>query len=106
MNFLLDHDVPVESARLLQREGHSVVRLPEVLPPTTLDPDVFAHAQRHALVVVTCNRQDFVPLAKGKTHSGLIVLIRRKSRQAECARLLQLIRSAGPTGIEGNINFA
>jgi hypothetical protein len=62
MNFLLDHDVPLEAARLLQREGHSVKRL--------------------------------------------IILIRRRTRQAECARLLHLIRTAGTSGIEGNTNFA
>lgn len=37
---------------------------------------------------------------------GLIVLIRRRSRQAECARLLQLLRQAGETGLSNNINFA
>ncbi len=63
MNFLLDHDVPVETARLLRREGHAVSRLIEVLPVTTLDPDVFAHARTHGLVMVTCNRKDFLPLA-------------------------------------------
>lgn len=40
MNFLLDHDVPIEAARLLRREGHQASRLIEVLPVTTLDPDL------------------------------------------------------------------
>lgn len=57
MNFLLDHDVPIEAARLLRREGHPASRLIEVLPVTTLDPDVFTHAKARGLVMVTCNRR-------------------------------------------------
>ena len=106
MNFLLDHDVPIEVARLLKREGHSAHRLIDVLPVTTLDPDVFAHARRNELVTVTCNRKDFVPLAEAGPQPGLIVLIRRKTRQSECAHLLELLRRAGESGINGNINFA
>lgn len=106
MNFLLDHDVPVEAARLLQREGHCVFRLPEIMPRTTPDPVIFERARSNNWIMITCNRRDFVSLAQEGVHAGLIVLIRRKTRQAECARLLQLIRSAGNSGIEGNINFA
>ena len=39
-------------------------------------------------------------------HPGLIVLVRRPSRQIECARLRTLLSRAGEAGIEGNINFA
>jgi predicted nuclease of predicted toxin-antitoxin system len=106
VNFLLDHDVPIEAARLLKREGHSVIRLIEVLPVTTLDADVFAYAKARGSVTVTCNRKDFLPLAQGGLQPGLIILIRRKTRQAECAHLLQLLRNAGESGISGNINFA
>ncbi len=56
--------MPIEVARLLKREGHSVHRLIDILPVTTLDPDVFAHAKSYGLVTVTCNRKDFVPLAE------------------------------------------
>jgi len=80
VNFLLDHDVPIELARLLKREGHSVHRLIDVLPVTALDPEVSAHAKRNGLVSVTCNRKDFVPLAEAEPQPGLIVRIRRKAR--------------------------
>ena len=106
MNFLLDHDVPVEAARLLRREGHGVSRLIEILPVTTLDPGVFAHAKSNGLVTVTCNRKDYLPLAAVGPHPGLIILIRRKTRQSECAHLLRLLRKAGDSGIQGNVNFA
>ena len=106
MKFLLDHDVPVEAVRLLRREGHEVSRLIETLSATTSDPDLFAHAKAHQLIVVTCNRKDFLPLAAAGPHPGLIILVRRKTRQAECAHLLQLLRGATASGITGNVNFA
>jgi hypothetical protein len=37
---------------------------------------------------------------------GLIILIRRRTRQEECAHLLALLRRAGETGVARNINLA
>jgi hypothetical protein len=48
----------------------------------------------------------FLPLAGAGPHPGLVILIRRKTRQAECAHLLRLLRSAGESGLAGNVNFA
>ena len=56
--------------------------------------------------MITCNRDDFLKLAAKGPHLGLIVLIRRRTPQAECANLLRLIRKAGDQGLLGNINFA
>jgi len=80
--------------------------LRDELPPTTADPDVLqtAHAQGH--VLITCNRDDFLSLAKNAPYSGIIILIRRKSRAMERAALIQLLDAAGEVGIIGNINFA
>jgi hypothetical protein len=96
VNFLLDHDVPIEAARLLRREGHVASRL----------IDVFAYAREHGAIMVTCNGKDYLPLTAFGPHAGLIILIRRRSRQAECGHLLRLLRTAGESGIKGNINFA
>jgi predicted nuclease of predicted toxin-antitoxin system len=106
MTFLLDHDVPIEAARLLRREGHTALRIVECLPVTTPDAGVFAHAKAEGWFTVTCNRRDFLPLAEAGPHPGLILLIRRKTRQAECAHLLRLLRNAGESGLAGNVNFA
>lgn len=73
---------------------------------TTADSHVFAHATERRWVTVMCNRKDFLPLAASRPQTGLIVLIRRKNRQAECAHLLRLIRAAGVVGITANVNFA
>jgi hypothetical protein len=74
---------------------------------TTPDEVVFAYILEHRLMIVTCNRNHFLALANNQVgHPGLIVLIRRKTRQIEWARLRQLLSLAGEAGIIGNINFA
>ena len=106
MRFFLDHDVPAEVARVLRREGHEATELRDVLPVTAVDDDVLRYANEQGCFVVTCNRDDFLSLAEAQSNPGLIVLIRRRSRQAECGNLLRLLEEAGEEGIAGNINFA
>ena len=62
-------------------------------------------------MIITCNRDHFLAQAektiKAKTSfAGLVILIRRRSRQSECAHLLKLMRKTGEAGLSGNINFA
>ena len=106
MKFLLDHDVPAAVKDALERHEHDVIRLTDLLPRTASDETVFAAAQSNQRVMITCNRDDFLKLAAKGPHLGLIILIRRRSPQAECANLLRLIRKAGEQGLQGNINFA
>ena len=111
MKFLLDHDVPVEAVHLLRYWAHDVSLLKEVLPVRATDDQIFEFAQLHQHIIISCNRAHFLALAKraigqAKPFSGLIVLKRRHSRQAECAHLLRLLRQAGETGLAANINFA
>jgi hypothetical protein len=61
---------------------------------------------RQEWVLITCNRDDFQDLAKHQKHSGIIILIRRKTRMAERVALVRLLDTAGVTGIANNINFA
>lgn len=67
---------------------------------------MLAYASAHGLILITCNRDDFLALAPTRPHSGLILLFRRKSRTAERAALVRLIEKAGAPGLSGNINFA
>jgi predicted nuclease of predicted toxin-antitoxin system len=106
VRFLLDNDVPDRIADLLRKAGYSIVKLRELLPITTDDLAVFTHASEHGLILVTCNRDDFLPLATGGGHPGVIFLIRREGRTSEGAHLLRLIERAGESGLTGNINFA
>ncbi len=111
MRFLLDHDVPVEVAHLLRHWGHDAMLLRQVLPISTPDERVFSHSRSEGRIIISCNRAHFLALAErsvqaGESFPGLVVLIRRRSRQAECAQLLQLLRRAGDTGLVNNINFA
>jgi predicted nuclease of predicted toxin-antitoxin system len=106
MTFLLDHDAPDDLVYSLAALPHQVVRLREVLPRETSDQQVLAHACLKKWVLITCNRDDFLSLARTDGHAGLIILVRRRTRAAERAPLIRLIDRAGETGIVNNINFA
>ena len=106
MKFLLDQDVPAEIGRVLARAGHEVVCERDVMAISAADDEVFEYAVEHGFVLVTCNRDDFISLSGTRRHAGLIVVIRRKTRIMECAKLLRLLNAAGENGIAGNINFA
>ncbi len=106
MIFLLDHDTPDGLAYSLQALGHQAVCLRTVLPKEAEDEEVLAHAHEQGWVVITCNRDDFLALAKSKPHNGIIILIRKKTRVAERAALIRLLDKAGESGIRNNINFA
>jgi len=106
VRFLLDHDVPDTIAGVLARAGHEVNLLRDVLPVDTKDFQVLALAAQRDLVLVTCNRDDFLKLASKQRHAGIIIIVRRRTRAAECAAVLRLLRAAGDSGILGSINFA
>jgi len=106
VRFLLDNDVPDTVGRVLAEAGYEVSLLRDVIAPRSSDSAVLDYAVAHELMLITCNRDDFIPLARERTHAGLIVLIRRRSRITECANLLRLVGSATESGLAGNINFA
>ena len=106
MTFLLDQDTPDDLAYSLRALGHQAICLREVLPMDADDERVLAHAFKQDWILITCNRDDFLALAKTKPHHGIIVLVRRKTRVAERAALVRLLDRAGETGIRNNINFA
>ena len=106
MKFLFDHDVRDDLAYALQAAGHEVQLLRTVLPVTTPDEDILRFAGEQEAVLVTCNRDDFLAAANRIPHSGLIVLIRRRSRAQECAALIRLLDRSGETGVRQNVNFA
>jgi predicted nuclease of predicted toxin-antitoxin system len=106
MTFLLDQDVPDPIARVIQQAGHEAQRLRELLPIDSPDSAVLAFAQARGAVLITCNRDDFIDLAKSDPHAGIVVLIRRSTRMAECSHFLRLLQAAGESGLRHNINFA
>jgi predicted nuclease of predicted toxin-antitoxin system len=106
VTFLFDQDVPDDLAHVLRQLGHTVVHLREVLPTTSADPGVLAHAFANQMIMITCNRDDFFALGQSQPHHGIIVVVRRKSRTAERAALVRLLENAGEQGLANNINFA
>lgn len=106
MRFLLDHDVPDDVAYVLDALGHEVRKLREVAPSTVADEEVWRLAGELNCVLISCNRDDFLALALGTPQSGLVILVRRRSRAHERAALVALLDRAGEVGIRGNVNFA
>jgi predicted nuclease of predicted toxin-antitoxin system len=107
VKFFLDHDIPVEVAIVLRARGHDVVQLREVLPVTTPDETVWTHVCASGRIIISCNRAHFLALATATDeYPGLIILNRRRTRQGEVARVLQLLAKAGEQGLTNNINFA
>jgi predicted nuclease of predicted toxin-antitoxin system len=106
VRFFVDHDVPAEVSRVLRQEGHEVVELRQVLPVQANDVDVLGYAREHELFLITCNRDDFLALTANHPNPGVIFLVRRRTRHAECAHLLALLTRAGESGLRSNINFA
>jgi predicted nuclease of predicted toxin-antitoxin system len=106
VKFFLDHDVPVETARVLRQEGHEVIELRQALPVHANDAEVLGYACDRESFLITCNRDDFLTLIADHPNPGIIILVRRRSRHAECAHLLALLSRAGESGLRGNINFA
>ncbi|MFQ5827882.1 MAG: DUF5615 family PIN-like protein [Candidatus Methylomirabilia bacterium] len=103
MNFLLDNDVPEELSYLLEHLRHQVSRVRETIPREASDAVVLDYAFHHDLIVITCNRDDFLRLVRERPHHGVVIVIRRRSRAAERAALLRLVEGAGAEGLAGNI---
>jgi len=97
----------VQVAHLLRHWGHNVTRLPTVLPITATDEEVFAYACSEGLILINSNRNHFLALARQpQEQPGLIILIRRRTRQSECAHLSVLLQRTGENGLRNNVNFA
>jgi len=106
VKLLFDHHVPDDLAHTLQAAGHEVRFLLAVLPVTTPDADNLRFAGEHEEILIACNRDDFLVAANRISHSGFIVLIRRRSRAQECAALIRLLDRSGEAGVRQNVNFA
>ena len=106
MKFLLDHDVPDDLSYLLRELAHEVILLRKVLPDDAADESVLQFAHDNDCLLLTCNRDDFLELAKRKPHLGIIIVIRRRTRAAERAALFRLLEKAGESGLRNNISFA
>ena len=108
MIFFLDQDVPDDLAHWLRHRGHTVTFLRDTLPVTKPDPAVLVHAHAHGAIFVTCNRDDFLALRPEGEHPGIVILIRRRTRQAEIAGMQALLAGAGADGqgLVNNLTFA
>lgn len=78
----LDEDVDVLVADLVRARGFKAATTHEVGRKQKADDDQLAYAASQQLILVTHNRVDFEELAQqyfaeGKSHSGIIIAVRR-----------------------------
>lgn len=106
MTFFLDQDVPDDLAHWLRHREHVVICLREVLPTTATDLEAWEWACTHEAIFVSCNRNDVFELCPAGEHPGIVILVRRRTRQAEIAAMQKLLTGAGEQGLANNINFA
>jgi hypothetical protein len=74
------HGSAIEIARA--KYGLTIVRAIDVMPGTTLDPELFVYAVENNYVMLTGNFKDFPAIAKqwiadGKTHCGLLIISKK-----------------------------
>jgi len=106
VTFFLDQDVPDDLAHWLRHRGHAVTCLREVLPTTATDSEAWQWARDHGAIFLSCNRDDVLALRLEGEHPGIVILVRRRTRQAEIAAMQKLLTGAGEQGLANNINFA
>ena len=105
MRFLIDQDVPSDIGRVLSQAGHDAALVRDTPGAVADDQQVLDQAVAQDLILISCNRDDFVRLCARQSHPGLIISLRRRTRIEECAAVVKLLQSAGESGIAGSINF-
>jgi hypothetical protein len=64
-----------------------VTELRAVLPNQADDIEAFRYTREHGLFLISCNRDDFLALVVDHSNPRAIILVRRRSRDAECGHL-------------------
>jgi hypothetical protein len=95
ISLYLDEDVSVLIAKLVRSRGYSVLTTQEARQLGRSDEDQLDFAHQQQLAMLTHNRDDFAQLgteyfASGKSHSGIIIAVRRSPYELT-RRLLALM---------------
>lgn len=95
ISLYLDEDVSTLIGTLVRRRGFTVVTARDAGQLSKSDAQQLAYATERQLAILTHNRDDFDELARqciaaGKTHSGIIVAVRRPPHEI-ARRLLRLL---------------
>lgn len=105
MNFFLDENFPRPALARLQAAGNSAVHALEIFPPGTADTALFDHAQQHAAVFVTTDKDFFhtVPLAFAAHHGALVFTLRRPNRAELLRRLSDALTLLGDRSLRNTV---
>jgi len=105
----LDEDVDVLVADLVRARGFSVTTTQEAGRKQKTDDDQLAYATNQQQVLVTHNRVDFEELAQqyfagGKSHSGIIIAVRRAPYEI-AQRLLVILNHVSADEMSDQIRY-
>lgn len=109
IEFYLDEDVSALLAKLLRSRGFVATSAQEAGMLGCSDEDQFAHAAILGQSLLTHNRVDFEALAQryyktGRTHSGLVIAVRRPPYEI-LRRLLKLLDKLTADEMENQIYY-
>jgi predicted nuclease of predicted toxin-antitoxin system len=79
MRFLVDHNLPAATARLIATVGHDVVHTSQVGLAKASDPDVFAYCRVEDRILVTADKKLTKFLASEQATSPSTILLRNVS---------------------------
>ena len=96
MRFVVDEDVPKSAADFLMERNHEVVRVAELLLPSSDDYLIARWAHENTAIVVTCNLKHFRPLLRRPRYqkAGLLGLTQVLSRQ-RLEQFIDLVETEG-----------
>jgi predicted nuclease of predicted toxin-antitoxin system len=109
LELFLDEDVDVLVADLVRARGFSAVTTQEAGRKQKADGDQLAYAASRQLVLLTHNRVDFEELAQqyfadGKSHSGIIIAVRRAPYEI-AQRLLVILNHVSADEMTDQIRY-
>ena len=105
-----DEDVSAKIAANLTNRGFDVQTTSDAGNLGATDEEQLRYAASKGRVFITHNLKDFVALharfvAAGKTHAGMVLVIRRKNANSIVLRLLQWIQSATSKDMENQLRY-
>jgi len=109
IDLYLDEDVDVLVSGLVRARGFGALTTQEARQIGKTDAEQLAFAASRRKTLLSHNRVDFEALARqyfeeGKTHSGIILAVRRKPQEL-CRRLFILLNSFTAEEMESQIKY-
>jgi len=110
ISLYFDEDVSVKIAFNLRHRGFDVLTTIEAKNLGATDEGQLSYAVRTARVLITHNLRHFLDLHKkylsaGKTHNGIVLIVRQKNPYRIVSRLLQFIHNTSSKEMLNQLHY-